>query len=413
MAVDSSPLYDWPVPSTIEGTAKGLRDSGKTFSGKVDDASSTWGGVLNHYSSLNAADETNVTNAFRVVKSQGNIVEGACDAGATTLESFAGEVRTLIDGRRATAIARVEHHRDLESSGEDIPQDSIYAASTLQAYIDGTATRLVEIGDKYSQELDGISFETLDSDGWIASADRSALTAGGLALAKWFEADKVNFTYRRVTVTRWASWDVTRTPPSASFVVDSKGVATRPPSTYKVNVRSGIAFSKLEITGTLKNYINRTTTGPAPWDAKGRYDHLQDGLKNGSRYTKYVRGGGAVLAIVGSGITYHDQWTRSLAETAQDHPDWSQDQIESRAREETVVKGTAKVGVDFAAGAAGAGIGMMVGGPAGAAVGFVAGIGISWAVDHFGGRDAVADGAMKVYDGAKEGAKKVWHSVFG
>lgn len=47
---------------------------------------------------------------------------------------------------------------------------------------------------------------------------------------------------------------------------------------YKVNVRSGLSMSKLEITGTLKNYINRTTTGPAPWDAKGRWDHMSDGL---------------------------------------------------------------------------------------------------------------------------------------
>lgn len=120
-----------------------------------------------------------------------------------------------------------------------------------------------------------------------------------------------------------------------------------------------------------------------------------------------------MLGIASTGITCHDQWTRSLAQTAQDHPDRSQDEIESRAREETVVKGTTEAAVDFGAGAAGAGIGMMVDGPAGAAVGFVAGIGISWAVDDFGGRNALADGAMDLYHNAKSKAKKVWQSIFG
>ncbi|MGP9659931.1 hypothetical protein [Arthrobacter sp. AOP36-C1-22] len=418
--IDTRALENWPDPSALEGTGKSLRASGKKFSSKVDDASGTWGGVLNHYSSQNHSDEANVTNAFRVIKTQGSLVEGACDAGATTLENYAGEVRTLIVGRRATALERIDRHHELIADGEDLSPNSIYDESNLQAYVDGTGRRLSEIGDKYSKELDGISFETLDNDGWIASDDRTALTSSGMALAKWFDADTVNFKYTRVTVTRWTAWDVTKMTPSADFIVDSKGVASTPPSTYKVTARSGISMSKLEINGTLKKYVNRTTTGPAPWDVKGRLDHMTDGLKNGSRYTKFVRGAGPVLAIASTGITYHDQWTQSMADTAQEHPDWTQDQIKSRAREETVVKGTTKAAVDFGAGAAGAGIGMMIGGPVGAGVGFVAGIGISWAIDHWGGRDALADEMMDVYDGAKETAakvkdagKKVWHSIFG
>ncbi len=106
--------------------------------------------------------------------------------------------------------------------------------------------------------------------------------------------------------------------------------------------------------------------------------------------SRALKGLGAAGSLLTWGVTVNDEYEKQNTEIAQEHPDWSADQVESEAGWVGFARGTAKTAVSVGSSiAAGAAVGAAVGGP----VGFVVGIGVGLAINA-------------VFDGPKDGNGK-------
>lgn len=143
-------------------------------------------------------------------------------------------------------------------------------------------------------------------------------------------------------------------------------------------------------------------------------------MAHGNNWTRALRVAGPIATVVTAGLTYNSEYQKALEEVAAEHPDWSQEEIEARAREMRNVQGTTQLGLDFGYGAAGATIGTFIGGPIGTVVGFGAGFVIGWAAEELGLNDVIKDGVQSAWDWGSDVAGDVgdavgdaWNSIFG
>lgn len=135
--------------------------------------------------------------------------------------------------------------------------------------------------------------------------------------------------------------------------------------------------------------------------------------------TKYLRPpgwakvGGKALGVAGAGLTLYDSYMSQWDEDSEYHPDWSTGHKVADASYNMATEGGGAVAGGIVGAELGATVGSFVPIPV---VGTVGGALIGGAIGAFAGSklgkatgDLVKEGASKVADGAKH----VWHSVFG
>ncbi|WP_139186802.1 hypothetical protein [Arthrobacter crystallopoietes] len=141
---------------------------------------------------------------------------------------------------------------------------------------------------------------------------------------------------------------------------------------------------------------------------------LPDGLKG-------IKAGGTALSVAMAGVTFADERAKEYNDLLQQNPSLSEDDRDFRANEVATVKTATKTTVDFAAGLTGAAVGTAIGGPVGTIVGFGVGMFVAYATDvelpdwlgEKSIKDQAADGAVELYDGAKDMISGGWEAVFG
>jgi len=127
---------------------------------------------------------------------------------------------------------------------------------------------------------------------------------------------------------------------------------------------------------------------------------------------KWVKGGGAALAILDTVSTYKSSYATAYNETLREHPDWSEDQVKNEAVTSAAIEGTAENVGKVAGGMAGRAVGAaagaalipVIGGPIG---GFVGGI-IGEKVGGFIGKEVgsfINDWRQEGFGGAVDNVK--------
>lgn len=441
MAFDTTGLTDWPVPDTLDSAAEDLVTQATRFREGVDDCEREWNAITDHFHSNDGATMSRIEEYYQVVTAHGDVVEGVASAVKDHIGVFASDIRDL-ESRRTTAYSRIERHDELSADGEE-PENGIYTETSVQNYINTIVADLVLAAENCSTHLEGIDVQSVIDDGWLPQPTAS----DGVALVALTEYERVTFNYDVVERHQFPVWDYSTTAPTANWVADSDGNITRAPFVTSREV-SGYRYETRTVTHTgartewamMKTPVNTwayehipryqqkvdlrpdlyTTDGPRFWDAKGRLVDFQDALAHGNNWTRTLRVAGPVATLVTAGLTYNSEYQKALEEVSAEHPDWSQDEIEARAREMRNVQGTTQVGLDFGYGAAGATIGTFIGGPIGTVVGFGAGFLIGWAAEELGFNDVIKDSVQEAWDWGSDVAGDVgdavgdaWNSIFG
>lgn len=320
----------------------------------------------------------------------------------------------------------------------------MYSESSVQEYINTVVGDLVTKAEDCSAKLEAITVDALVDEGLMPPG----FTAGdAVSIAAMTEFNRVIFTYDVVQRHQVPLWDYTTTAPSADWIVDADGNVTRAPFVTSREV-AGYRYEHRTVqqTGARTSWVGLQTPvnewayrnipayrdrvdlyperyssgGPRFWDAKGRMLDFEDALRNGNNWTRTLRVAGPLATLVTAGLTYTSEYDKALVEVAMEHPDWSTEQIEARAREMSGVQGTTQVALDFGYGAAGATVGTFIGGPLGTVVGFGAGMFIGWVAENTGFNEVTKDGAPAVWDKGSEivedfggAVSDAWNSVFG
>lgn len=442
MAIDSTALADWPSPEGMDTAASGLATKGKELCEKVEDCETAWKGLFPGFKTTPDTVEQKVQAMFDLITTHGDAVKGATSLVEDAVNEFSSTVREL-KKRRTEAEARITEHDRLEGAGEPATT-GIYTTDAVQGYVNTLVGDLVKAAEDCSSKLEGIDAQSIADAGWL----EVDLGSGDyVTIASWASFSKVTYDYTVPTRVTVPVWDYTTSAPSADWVVDSDGNISRAPFiTGNQQVGTRVQIQDVEHTGTKKAwsgmrtpinpyayehfdwYKNRvdahsaryTEAGPRFWDAKGRMLDFEEAMRNGGNFTRVLRVAGPIATVASMGLTYKGEYDQALSEVAEEHPEWSQDEIEARAREMSAVQGTVQVGMDIGAGMAGAAIGTAIGGPVGTLIGFGAGIGISWIVNESGIGDGIKDLSQDLWDGgsdlagdAGEAIGDAWDSVFG
>lgn len=77
MAIDTSGLYGWPDPDSIETAARDLETKGTSLREGIEDCETAWQGVHPHFSTNEAAIQQDLNTFFEVITAHGDLVEGA------------------------------------------------------------------------------------------------------------------------------------------------------------------------------------------------------------------------------------------------------------------------------------------------------------------------------------------------
>ncbi|MET1033941.1 MAG: hypothetical protein ABWX68_01715 [Arthrobacter sp.] len=441
MAFDTTGLSGWPNPDTIETAAAAVAESGRKLGGGVEECEAQWRRLYPSFSTGDGGAQNKIETLFDTVKAHGSAVEGAASLVESALDGFAADVRAA-QALRDAAFLRIAEHTRLADAGEPA-EAGMYSTAAVQEFVNGVSAHLVRAAEECAGKLEGIDADAISDIGWLPELSPS----DGTTVLAWAEFTSVDYTYSVRTNVEIPVWDYSVTAPSADWIVDADGNITRAPfvsSRERVGTRFEIqdvahhgtrrewlgvktpvnpwAYDKLDwyqrrVDANPRSY---TTGGPRFWDVQGRLNDFENGMANGSSAGRVLRVAGPIATVATLGLTYKSEYDGALEELATEHPQWSQDQLEDRAREEAAVKGTTQAAMDVGAGAAGAMVGTMIGGPVGTVIGFGVGIGVSWLVNESGLGDAVKDGAQDLWDGASDAAgdagdaiSDAWNSVFG
>ncbi|MGO1886128.1 MAG: hypothetical protein ACTH3G_12300 [Citricoccus sp.] len=441
MAFDTTGLTDWPVPDTLETTAEDLLTKATSFRKGVDDCEREWKSITDHFHTDNGTTMGRIEDYFQVIIAHGDVVEGTASKVKDHIGTFAADIRDL-ESRRTTAYSRIERHGELSADGDE-PENGIYSETHVQDFINTIVADLVLAAEDCSARLEGIDVQSVIDDGWLPNPSANdAVGVGALT-----EYERVTFDYDVLERHQFPVWDYTTTAPSADWIADADGNITRAPfvsgwehTGYRYETRTVTHRGVRTEWATMKTPVNNwayenipryrdkvdlrpdlyTTDGPRFWDAKGRLVDFQEALAHGNNWTRALRVAGPIATVVTAGLTYNSEYQKALEEVAAEHPDWSQEEIEARAREMRNVQGTTQLGLDFGYGAAGATIGTFIGGPIGTVVGFGAGFVIGWAAEELGLNDVIKDGVQSAWDWGSDVAGDVgdavgdaWNSIFG
>jgi hypothetical protein len=436
MPIDTTGLYGWPDPESIDTASGSLTEKGKALREGIEDCETEWQGIFPHFSTDDATVQQDVNTFFDLVTAHGDLVEGACSLTKDIMRSFADDIRTQEFYRTAALNRKAEHDR-LVQAGEE--PTGIYTAAEVQAYINQVVGSLNECAENRAAELEAIDAEAIDDAGWLPQlAPGDAVT-----VAAMLEFQQVSYTYSVPTRVEVPVWDYTTTAPSADWIVDPDGNITRAPFiTGPHQVGTRVEFQDVEHTGVrtdrvglrpavnewayrnLDWYRNRvgarpdhySPPGPRFWDLRARADDFAEavqGTNGASAANRALRIGGPVAAVAGAGLTYHGEYQTALQELADENPHMAHDELEARAREMSAVQGTTQVGLDVGAGLAGAAVGTAIGGPVGTVVGFVVGIGVSWVMEETGIADGAKDLVQDAWDMSTDAIGDAWDSIFG
>ena len=438
---DTTGLSNWPLPSAMETAAADLSSKAKDFKEGVEDCENAWKGLSEYFSMDDSAATDRVLNFYDLVTAHGDVVQASAEKTEDVIGVFAEEVRDL-ETRRTTAFNRIEEHNSRVDDGEEAT--GIYSESSVQTYINTVVADLITAAETCSADLEAITVDALVDEGLMPPGFS---TGDAVTVAAMTEFNRVNFTYTVVERHQVPIWDYTTTAPSADWVVDSDGNVTRAPFVTSREV-AGYRYEHRTVqqTGTRTSWVGMqtpvnewayrnipayrdrvdlyperySTGGPRFWDVNGRLLDFEDALRNGNNWTRTLRVAGPLATIVTAGLTYKSEYDQALVEVAMEHPDWSTEEIEARAREMSAVQGTTQVALDFGYGAAGAAVGTAIGGPVGTVIGFGVGMGLGWLAENTGVNDWVKDRAQDAWDGLSNAAEEVggaisdaWNSVFG
>lgn len=442
MAIDATGLEDWPKPDTIDTAADALATKGKQVRGKVEDCETAWKTLYPGFQTDHAAVQEKVEKMFDLITTHGDAVEGATYLVKDAVTGFASKVREL-ELRRTEAHVRIGEHDRLEGEG-DLPDGGIYTTDAVQTYINNVVGDLVLAAEDCGSKLEGIDGQAISDAGFVAPSPGAS---DAVTVAGWAQFSRVDYTYTVLENVEIPVWDYTTTAPSADWVIDSNGVVSRAPFINGPEVvDSRVEVQEVEHTGTKKSWTGMrtpvnpwayehfdwykervdahaeryTTAGPRMWDLKGRLLDFEDAMRNGGNFTRVLRVAGPIAMVAGAGLTYKSEYDKALEEVAAEHPDWTEEEIRNRAGEMSAVQGTTQIGLDLAAGMAGAAIGTAIGGPFGTVVGFGAGIFISWVANESGINDWVKEKTQELWDWgtdelepATDAIGDAWNWAFG
>lgn len=449
MGLDTSTLDGWASPAALDAAAARIRKEGEAVSSAVAGAADTWTRLNGNY---RAPEQNEVLSVFRNINPHGDAVRTASHQAAAALEDFAAEIQTLQQERRnlladvADFLARPALSDPLGGLGDPLGGGSnplIGAENVLRARISDLAGRYRQAESDCAESIGRIDGVPKPGMGLWARRNFAAFVGAADGYSDLYTFKSVRIAAYHEVPVPWQEFAFTPLQPGSLTAAEAAGdryltVAGREISIHSSEHpdfgrtrmeqywRDGFA-TKMDwrpevnkaMYGNVAWYRTRVDANPVNWRPEvpaaetPSFAELPTGLKG-------LKVGGWAVSAAMAGVTFVDERDLEYNELLKDDPSMSESARNARADEVGAVKTVTKTGMDIGAGMAGAAVGTAIGGPVGTVVGFGVGMGISYLSDQhldlLGGKsvkDAAADGAVHLYDGAKDAAVGAWHSLFG
>lgn len=443
MALDTSPLQDWPAPSAINAAAGAIAKQGAAVDTAVGSVATTWSFLERHYE---APEQNDVLTVFRNITPHGEAVKTAAEDAKKALETFSSGVEGLLETRRALLLDVQEFRNDPPRVDPSDPDSEVLPLAEAQLDF-----RIQDLVYRY-QELETACVSAIMAINGGPKSDMGALAGPNFALIPaatgnygslyTFKSVEVE-AYRTVPVP-WQDYRFTPIDPDTlnaaeragnRFLrIDGREISVHDPehpdygrtkqerywrTTYGTKMDWRPEVNK-KFYDRFDWYSKKVDADRSNWkpdlsaSERPRFSQLPNELKG-------IKAGGLALGVVMAGVTFADERAKEYNNLLQENPSMSESDREFRANEVGTVKTAAKTTVDLGAGLAGAAVGTAIGGPVGTVVGFGVGMFVSYASDvelpdWLGGKsikDQAADGAVELYDGAKDLVSDGWNAVFG
>lgn len=447
----------WPEKvgdgSTLSTAATDLAKPGKTIRTAVEGAGKTWGRLEGN---LDFADCGKVKTAITdSVVPYADLVQSSISDLEKAFGTLAGHLETF-KPKWTDLKKEVSTYNNLKSqpSDEDDREDGVdYRTPGKTADLQ---RRVNNAADEYKSYIDdcvkAIDKADPSSDPTWAGSDANAFIAG--AKKHWTEGRKAiqaMAAFRSVDGKVGFRWSMTNpAPKNLSQYLNGKVPWWMPEEARKrwldkfpegksgVSYGTGSLVDKLKLRGYFNNadpnmdsfkgtiaadgqklslYYGAAGTKMPGWADKASkklhaFDHkLTKGLESLGK-NKWVKGGGAALAVLDTVSTYKSSYANAYNETMREHPDWSEDKIKKEAVTSAAIEGTGENVGKVAGGMAGRAVGAaagaalipVIGGPIG---GFVGGI-IGEKVGGFIGKEVgsfINDWRQEGFGGAVDNVK--------
>lgn len=457
MALDTSGLYKtWPIGAEVRGDGSKIAEAGKAYNDLIVQKHGTWTGLDEHFT--RPADQVeSAKSAYDDLIVHGVVVANATKDIETALITYGDTVDDLQRDRRVAQQHAREYNAGVRD-GEEMPTSGPGSAAAVQAEIDGVVSRLQTAMDTCAADINGIEAR-LDTDQILSGPVPAAIeyaVGEGLEALDFKTIDYTTFTTVETLEHRgWANrlrnteisfdrntgfpWvDVERPAASTSTSATSSAAGSQNLSSYLMplparwmtRLPGGIGRfyqSKLDRGFTLKPSqtveVDRApfwSTDPSTTTTTTTTTHRTDSITDmDGRWAtagRWISKAGWVGDVVGFGFMYHDEGAQARQEVYQDqrYSDLSTEEKEAEAAQRHHVSVATNTTIDWGIAGGAALAGAAVGGPAGAAVGFVGGLAVTAFMDWevFGGKSAkdhVSDAANSVVDWGQ----KKWDDWFG
>ncbi|WP_102160557.1 hypothetical protein [Zhihengliuella halotolerans] len=447
--LDTSGFDGWPSADAIRGEAGALRSGGSVVAATIEDAADGWGNVQRGYRSGEGREP--LVGAMALPLAHGMVIERATDRIAGHLEAFADEVQVLCQRRQALWSEIEVFNFNACTPDAPTPGERYESRVRLQGLVNSVAADFVEAAETCAALIRSVD---VTEPGFVdAIASREAGVASGVVGAglKMSQFEDHNFMQKiiepaTILVHSLAPIAVV---PSGTYVSSSEGVFMSSAIVYQRQVHAVPGQIVSDMTWTERTFTNlkpqisswlfdhnrlyrdwveksptrwqnpSAVAKPPWWRLDRRAVDFVRSVKDAKGWTRAAKVAGPLGIGLTAAATYSDEHQDAQVEVRAKHADWSQEQVDDRAAYEAAVKGTTKVGIDLGAGAAGAAIGTVIGGPIGTIAGFAIGITASYVLDHLGWKDGAADVAVSFSDwssGAMRGAAssigEAWEEVF-
>ncbi len=359
-----SKLDQWPSPATIRTAADSVGTAGATIRDEVVNARTEWKSISDYYSS-SGGDAVTLAGAFSLPKDRAENLKTATDEVKSALSTWADDIEGL-HTRRTTA------RQEAASFPGDLPEDDpLFETERLRInqLINTTVQDYNGYVDDCVGALNGIEIP-------IANEYGTAYGAGATTTGYFKDlGGTFYYEYEPPRMPTFSRREFLRGIPNLAQGLDPDG---RP---VKVELPEPDLNRPITVSGNGLDADGNRLTQP-----------------------RGVRIGGGALAILGAGFTFASEREAAEERVIQENPDISDEELESRVGQETLVRGGSSIATGAVTGLAiGAAVGSIVpvaGTAVGAVVGLVGGTLVGIALEASGVQEKINDGAMWLWDNA-------------